>query len=127
MGPLRGAALALVFVAAAACGGGGGDDGAAKVQAGAALFAQNCAVCHGQGGTGGTGPVLNAKEMLSAASDQQLTNKIKVGIAGTQMKSWGEEFGGPFDDKSIGEVVAYLRSLEPNAPSVPNWRQGKTP
>lgn len=131
MGALRAAALVAlsltVALAAAAC---GKDKGAsaAKVEAGSTLFAQNCAVCHGQGGNGnGTAPILNAKEMLSVATDQQLTNIIRVGIPGTRMRSWGQEMGGPFDDKSIGELVAYLRSLEPNAPSIPNWRQGVPP
>jgi cytochrome c oxidase cbb3-type subunit 3 len=127
LGPFRRTALVLAAAAAAltatACGKSSGTS-AAKVQAGASLFAQNCAVCHGQNGRGGTAPVLDAKEMLSVATDQQLTNIIRVGIPGTQMRSWSRELGGPFDDKSVGELVAYLRSLEPNAPSVPNWRQG---
>jgi cytochrome c553 len=28
-------------------------------------------------------------------------------------------------EEQIRQLIAYLRSLEPNAPSVPNWRQGK--
>ena len=129
MGPIRGAALALVVAAVVtpACGGGGSKaDKAAQARAGATLFDNNCAVCHGSNGTGGSAPVLNAKEMLSNASNQQLRNIIRVGIPGTRMQSWGEEFGGPFDDKTVDKVVAYLRSLEKTAPSVPDWRLGKT-
>jgi mono/diheme cytochrome c family protein len=128
LGPLRGAALAVVVAAlpTAACGGSSKADKAAQARAGSTLFANTCAVCHGSNGTGGSAPVLNAKEMLSNASDQQLRNIIRVGIPGTRMQSWGQEFGGPFDDKTVDEVVAYLRSLEPHAPSVPDWRLGKT-
>lgn len=118
-------AVWVAAIALAACGG-GKSHSAAQAKAGATVFAQNCAVCHGANATGGSAPVLNAKEMLSVASDQQLRNKIRVGIPGTRMPSWSRDFGGPFDDKTINEVVAYLRSLEPNAPSVPNWRAGKS-
>lgn len=33
------------------------------------LFDKNCASCHGKGGDGGSGPVLNAKEFLAMTSD----------------------------------------------------------
>jgi mono/diheme cytochrome c family protein len=127
--PLRRAAVVALLLVAAACGGGGDKkaDNAAHAQEGSATFAANCATCHGPNGTGGTAPTLNAKEMLSAASDEQLTNIISVGIAGTQMRSWSNELGGPLDDDQIANVVAYLRSLEATAPSVPNWRQPKSP
>src|SRR6266545_1524632 len=63
---------------------------------GEGLFANNCAACHGRAATGGSAPTLNSKQFLTSTSDEQ-----------------------------IRQLIAYLRSLEPNAPSVPNWRQGK--
>src|SRR6266511_1482227 len=66
---------------------------------GQGLFANNCAACHGRAATGGS--------------------------AGTSMPAWSLDFGGPLTDEQIRQLIAYLRSLEPNAPSVPNWRQGK--
>lgn len=117
--------MLLVLSLGGACGG-SDDDPADKIAEGKSLFAASCAACHGPDGTGGTGPTLNAKEHLTVADDQQLSNKISVGIVGTQMRAWSKEFGGTFSDGQIESVVAYLRSLEPNAPSVPNWQRPKT-
>lgn len=125
MNRLAVAVLAAALALAGACGG-SDEDPAEQVAAGKTLFAANCASCHGPEGTGGTGPTLNSKEHLSVADEQQLTNKISHGIPGTQMAGWGRERGGPFDEGEIKSVVAYLRSLAPTAPSVPNWRQPKT-
>jgi mono/diheme cytochrome c family protein len=132
LGPVRAAALAAAIAvagfAAGAAGAACGKDKpntAAQAKAGAGLFAANCATCHGANATGGTGPVLNSRQFLTTADDLTIKNTVRVGLAGTPMRPWGKEFGGPFDDKQIGQITAYLRSLEPNAPSVPNWRQGK--
>jgi hypothetical protein len=37
------------------------------------------------------------------------------------MPAWWNEFGGPLTDQQIAAAVAFLRSLEKDAPSVPNW------
>jgi mono/diheme cytochrome c family protein len=50
---------------------------------------------------------------------------IAGGVSGSSMPAWSLDFGGQLTDEQIRQLVAYLRSLEPNAPSVPNWRQGK--
>lgn len=117
------ALAALAALAVAACGGGGSEEpSAADVAAGKDLFAANCAQCHGAEGTGGSGPVLKAKEFLEDMSEEQLANKIDVGIPGTAMVGWGRDFGGPFSDKQVDQVAAYLLSLKDTAPSVPNRR-----
>jgi mono/diheme cytochrome c family protein len=92
---------------------------------GAGLFANNCASCHGRGATGGDAPTLNAKQFLTSTSDEQMRLLIAGGVSGTSMPAWSLDFGGPLTDEQIRQLVAYLRSLQPNAPSVPNWRQGK--
>ena len=46
------------------------------------------------------------------------------GVSGTEMPAWGLDYGGTFTDEQVRQVVTYLRSLEPTAPSVPGWRQG---
>jgi mono/diheme cytochrome c family protein len=44
------------------------------------------------------------------------------------MPPWSLAFEGTLTDEQIRQITTYLRSLEPNAPSVPSWRQGnKTP
>ena len=52
------------------------------------------------------------------------TNLIAGGVPGTEMPAWSLAFGGTLTDEQIRQITTYLRSLEPNAPSVPTWRQG---
>ncbi len=47
---------------------------------------------------------------------------IAGGVSGTSMSPWSIDFGGPLTDEQIRQVITYLRSLEPNAPSIPDWR-----
>lgn len=91
---------------------------------GVALFANNCASCHGKNAGGGSAPVLNAKEFLKSTTDSQIQNLIAVGVPGAGMPAWGIDFGGPMTDEQIRQIVTYLRSLAPHAPSIPGWRSG---
>ncbi len=89
------------------------------------LFALTCSGCHGAEGRGGaTAPTLNAKEFLQSAVDQQIESLIATGIPGSQMSPYSLDFGGPFTQEQIVALTTYLRSLEPDAPSVPDWRDG---
>lgn len=89
---------------------------------GQALFVQNCSSCHGADGEGGTGPALNSQQFLGAASDAQIENLVAVGVPGTAMVAWSQDFAGPFTSEQIRAVGAYLRSWEDTAPDVPDWR-----
>jgi mono/diheme cytochrome c family protein len=92
---------------------------------GRGLFATNCAECHGERGSGGgDAPTLNSKEFLSSTSDQQMEALIAGGVSGTDMSAWGLDYGGTFTAEQVRQVVQYLRSLEHNAPSIPDWRSG---
>lgn len=91
---------------------------------GAQLFAANCAQCHGKDATGGSAPTLNAREFLKGTTDEQMHVLISGGISGTQMPAWSVDYGGTMTDQQVNQIVTYLRSLEPKAPSVPRWRQG---
>jgi mono/diheme cytochrome c family protein len=91
---------------------------------GTTMFGQSCASCHGANATGGSAPTLNSKQFLSATTDAQAALVITGGVPGTSMTAWSLDFGGPLTDEQIRQLVTYLRSLEPNAPSVPNWRTG---
>jgi mono/diheme cytochrome c family protein len=99
----------------------------ALVAQGTVLWADNCAACHGPMGQGGTAPALDSKEFLSSVTDDQIHGIVAGGIPGTAMPTWLNEFGGPLTDQQIQSLVAYLRSLQPNAPSVPNWRTPNGP
>ena len=91
---------------------------------GAKMFSTNCAKCHGADADGGeTAPTLHSKQFLGAISDQQIALLIAGGVTGSSMPAWSVDFGGAFTDQQIQELVSYLRSLEPNAPSIPDWRQ----
>ena len=95
---------------------------AALVSSGAHLWQLNCAACHGEHGQGVSAPALDSKEFLGSITDEQIQRIVSGGITGTAMPAWSDEFSGPFTDQQIAAVVAYLRSWEKNAPSVPDWR-----
>lgn len=94
----------------------------ALVTGGKQLFGLNCSSCHGVNGEGVSAPALNSQQFLTGATDQQIQGIIAGGVPGTAMPAWLNEYGGPLTDQEIQEIVAYLRSLEPTAPSVPDWR-----
>lgn len=88
------------------------------------LWGFNCASCHGETGEGGIAPALNSKEFLQAASNEQIELLVAVGVPGTQMGAYSQDFAGPLTSAQIRAVATYLRSLEETAPSNPNWRDG---
>ena len=91
------------------------------------LFADNCAECHGDNGEGGgDAPTLNAKQFLDSTSDGQIEALVAGGVSGTEMPAWSLEFGGTLTDEQVKQLVTYLRSLAPHAPSIPDWRSGVT-
>ena len=92
---------------------------------GSQLFANNCASCHGDNGEGGDSPTLNAKEFLQSTTDERIRLITAGGISGTEMPTWSMDMGGSLTDQQIEQIVTYMRSWEPSAPSVPNWREGK--
>ncbi|MDP9297162.1 MAG: cytochrome c [Actinomycetota bacterium] len=94
----------------------------AQVDAGAQLWGLNCATCHGPRGQGVSAPALNSQQFLGSVTDQQIKGIVAGGIPGSEMPAWLDEYGGPLTQQQIAALVAYIRSWEPNAPSVPDWR-----
>ena len=90
------------------------------------LYSSSCAECHGKRAEGGSGPTLNAKEFLKTTTDAQMQLLISGGVSGSDMPAWSLDYGGTMTDEQVRQLVTYLRSLEPHAPSVPDWRKGKT-
>ncbi|MEX1006403.1 MAG: cytochrome c [Acidimicrobiia bacterium] len=91
------------------------------------LFANNCAECHGDNGSGGgDAPTLHSKEFLENTSDEQIHALTSGGVSGTEMSAWGIDFGGTMTDEQVRQLVTYLRLLEKHAPSIPDWRTGAT-
>lgn len=100
------------------------DQEAQYLTSGSELFEKNCASCHGTRATGGSAPTLNSKEFLSSTTDQQIELLITGGVSGSSMSAWSQDYGGVLTAEQIRQIVTFLRSLEPDAPSVPDWRTG---
>ncbi len=90
---------------------------------GAGLFNAFCTGCHGQGGAGrrlGIGdqsyPAIGSPGFLAVVDDDLLRATVMNGRPGRKMPAWGSKDGGLRRDE-VDRVVAYLRSLEPAAPS----------
>lgn len=98
----------------------------AEVRRGQALFARNCATCHGGAGRGqdparlgggvrtdGTAiaPALNGTAHTWHHAPEQLVAVIRDGSPrpGSPMQGWGDRL----DDREIRAIVAYLESLWP--------------
>ncbi len=91
-------------------------------EAGQDLWGFNCASCHGLNGEGGLGPALNSEQFLQAATDEQAELLISVGVPGSQMGAYSQDFGGPLTGEQIEAIVVYIRSWEETAPDRPDWR-----
>ncbi len=99
---------------------------ASLTEEGDRIFDQNCSSCHGVAAEGGSAPALNAKQFLQAANDEQIALLISVGVPGTPMDAWSQDFGGSLTSEQVRSVVTYLRSLEEAGIDNPNWRFGKS-
>jgi len=89
---------------------------------GESLWGFNCSSCHGMVGEGGIGPALNSQQFLQSATDEQTELIIAVGIPGTAMSAYSQDFAGPLTSEQIKALRIYIRSWEPDAPDVPDWR-----
>lgn len=79
---------------------------------GAKLFAQNCAACHGENGTGGIGVPLSLPSFQATVDDHYLMRTIRLGRPGRVMPAFTQ-----FSDAEVAAIVKHLRS----------WYHGKVP
>ncbi|MDE2237829.1 MAG: c-type cytochrome, partial [Elusimicrobia bacterium] len=79
------------------------------------LFAQHCAVCHGQEGLHPQHgvPTLHQPSVLAVADNNYYRQTITHGRAGTAMPAWG----GALTPTQIESLVRYIRSWATPAPS----------
>jgi mono/diheme cytochrome c family protein len=92
--------------------------------AGAQLFAENCAACHGQFGEGGPNPTrpgdiiapISSAEFLKTRDDITLRNIISQGQPNFGMSPFGAAHGGPLSDDEVDALVAFVRGWEANPP-----------
>lgn len=96
----------------------------APFQVGQQLFAEYCAVCHGDFGEGGLNPArsddviapISSAEYLKTRDDTTLRSITAQGQPNFGMSPFGTAFGGPLDDDEIDAIVVFLRSWEANPP-----------
>ncbi len=89
---------------------------------GASVWEFNCSSCHGADGEGVSAPALNSEQFLTAASNEQILTLVSVGVPGTAMGAFGQDFAGPLTSEQVEAVTAFIREWEKDAPDVPNWR-----
>jgi mono/diheme cytochrome c family protein len=98
-------------------------------QAGAELFAQLCANCHGEDGSTPVGEqdnVINSQEYWGSHDDAAILVDIGAGAHG-EMTAFAETYGGPFSWEEILGLMAFVRSWGPMAPpSIAPATQGLT-
>ncbi len=99
------------------------DQAQSLAEEGETIWQLNCSSCHGLAGEGGTAPALNSKQFLQTVTDQQAASLVAVGIPGSQMSAYSQDYGGPLTSEQIKAVVALVRSWEPDAPDLPDWRE----
>ncbi len=75
------------------------------IATGRKIFESQCALCHGQAGTGGRGPSLNRPALDKAPDDQQLRKIISDGIDPEMPGAW------QLNEHEVAGVAAYVRTL----------------
>lgn len=86
-----------------------GIEGGAASDEGAAIFAENCASCHGESGEGMTelgGPSLNDQVWLYEGSLEAIKTQIVAPRHGV-MPAWGERLG----DEAVKQLAVYVHGL----------------
>ena len=79
------------------------------------LYGLLCTQCHGASGFGTPlAPALNNQLFLAQTPDAAIQQIIALGVQGTAMPAWG----GRLTEADIAALTAYIRSWEPNAPSI---------
>ncbi len=85
------------------------------LEQGAQIYAENCAVCHGDDGQGRVGATL-AKDWPSIRPDLRVRETIERGVSGTFMPAWGLSNGGPLSDQELDAVTFYILSWQSGVP-----------
>ncbi len=79
----------------------------ARPATGAAIFAANCAICHGDGGIGNEGPRLVDNPYVQLTGHAGVAQTVANGRSGVGMPAWG----GVLTKDEIDAVVDYIRGL----------------
>lgn len=94
---------------------------AAALEAGKALYIQNCAACHGQAGEGTVGPNLTDEYWLHGGDVNDIFKTVKFGVPSKGMVPWQ---GKLTKDQMLG-VSSYILSLQGSNPPNAKEAQGE--
>jgi mono/diheme cytochrome c family protein len=86
-----------------------------KLDRGAQIYRDNCAVCHGENGEGRVGATL-AQEWPSIRPDLTVRTVISNGVQGSVMPAWSEANGGPLSEAQIDDVTYFILSWSEAGP-----------
>jgi mono/diheme cytochrome c family protein len=93
-------------------GGGEVEPGQSDAARGAPLYLLHCTPCHGNEGQGVDAPPLRNSQFVQAGGDQNVAATVSDGRPGTEMPAWLMANGGPLTDAEVGDVVAYLHTMQ---------------
>ena len=77
-----------------------------------ALYAANCAGCHGRDGRGGAAIALADPVYLAIADDASLRKVAADGVRGTAMPAFAQSAGGTLTDAQLDVITSGIRSWE---------------
>lgn len=97
-----------------------------KLNRGARLFQDNCAVCHGENGEGRVGASLT-DAWPSIRPDLTAQTAIENGIPGSAMPAWLQANGGPLSTEEIDDLVYYILSWQEGGPPAVDLGPTATP
>jgi mono/diheme cytochrome c family protein len=75
-----------------------------------ALYADNCAACHGPNGRGGAAIALANPVYLAIVDERSMRAIIADGMRGTSMPAFAQRAGGMLTDKQVDAIVDGIRS-----------------
>ena len=78
----------------------------ADIEAGAKVFADNCAACHGANLEGGIGPMLTDKVWIHDGTPEGVIKTVTEGVAAKGMPAWGPILG----PNRISNVASFIVS-----------------
>jgi cytochrome c oxidase cbb3-type subunit 3 len=94
---------------------------AADLGSGKAIFATNCAPCHGANAEGKVGPNLTDEFWLHGGEVNHVYKTIKFGVNGKGMVAWKGKLSG----KQMLQVTSYALSLQGSKPANAKAPQGE--
>lgn len=91
---------------------------------GQAIFAEQCAICHGDFGEGGVNPAnpaiviapISTASYLKTRDDVTIRAVISQGQPDLGMSPFSLSYGGSLDDEDVNSLVAFIRAWEADPP-----------